>query len=155
MWLPRRIAQLAAVAGLLAASVTNAAEFPANFPGDVPIADYMQLITVSDFGEKGAMYNIHAPGKTITDVADWFSTGLAAAGWKVEGEQVSARNAILAYKKNGRKCGISITNFVMDASMQMDETIKGITLQLSGTDVAAAGKAETATEAATTMDAAE
>ena len=155
MWLPRRIAQIAAVTGLLAASVTNAAEFPANFPGDVPIADYMQLIDVSDFGAKGAMYNLHAPGKTIEDVADWFSSGLAAAGWKVEGEQVSARNAILAYRKNGRKCGISITNFVLDASMQMDESIKGITLQLSGTYVPAAEQAESATEAAEAMDAAE
>ena len=60
---------------------------------------------------------------------------------------MSDRNAILAYKKNKRKCGISITNFILNESMQMDETIKGITLQLSGTHAPAAEQEESTQEA--------
>jgi len=147
---PTRMRHLAGLVALLTLATVTAAELPGNFPGDVPIADYMQVTNVTVVRDS-MMVSLHAPGKTIADVAGWFQSGLAANGWKSEGEQVSERNAILAYKKNGRRCGVSITNFVMNEAMQMDDSIKGITLQVSGAEAPAEEEAEAAGEA--TMDA--
>ena len=134
----------------LCLGAANSAELPATFPDDVPIADYMEVISVINVGDDMSL-NLHAQGQTLANVANWFQSGLPAAGWTVEGEQVSAKNAILAYKKNGRRCGVTITDFVLNSSMQMDHSIKGITLQISGADVADEGSIETATEAASDM----
>ena len=120
--------------GLLLAFSTAAAssaELPANFPADVPIADYMQVTSVTVVRDS-MMLTLQAPDKTISDVAAWVRSGLDANGWKSEGDQESERNAILAYTKQGRRCGVSVTNFVFNESMQMDDSIKGITLQVSG-----------------------
>ena len=83
------------------------------------MAENIELIDVTDFGDKGAMVSLHAHDTTIADVA---------------------------------KCGISITNFVLNSSMQMDDTIKGITLQVSGAYVPAADQAESMTESAIAAD---
>ena len=128
------------------ATAAPAAELPAGFPADVPIADYMQVANVTVVRDS-MQVSLHAPGKSIDDVFAWFQSGLGANGWKSEGEQKSARNAILAYTKNGRRCGVSITNFIMNESMQMDDSIKGITLQLSG----GAKKKQESAEAASEM----
>ena len=131
----------------VATATTLASELPNNFPGDVPVADYMQVVNVTVVRDD-MMVDLHAPGKSIVDVVEWFKSGLTANGWKSEGEQVSGRNAILAYKKSNRKCGVIVTNFVMDSSMQMDDSIKGITLQLSNTKVPDSGAVESSSEAA-------
>ena len=130
----------------MAATAAPAAELPSGFPGDVPIADYMEVVNVTVVRDS-MMVGLQAPGKSIDDVFAWFQSGLSANGWKSEGEQKSARNAILAYTKDGRRCGVSITNFIMNESMQMDDSIKGITLQLSG----GAAKKEQPAEAASEM----
>lgn len=146
MWSPRKFKALVAAVALYAANCSFAADLPANFPGDVPVADYMQLAGVSEVGDT-LMVDLHAPGRSIGDIVEWFTSGLTAAGWTSEGEQVSARQAILAYKKNGRRCGVSVTNFVLNSSMQMDDTIKGITLQITGAPAAADDAVESTSEA--------
>ena len=151
MHLFSRVRTLLGIACLCAAAVANAAELPAEFPSDVPIADYMELINVTVVRDS-MMISFHAPDKTIEDVVAWFQSGLNANGWTSEGDHVTARNAILAYKKQGRRCGVSVTNFVMDEAMQMDDSIKGITLQLSGSKAPDEGTTDSAAEA--TMDAA-
>lgn len=108
-----------------------AAELPAGFPDDVPVADYMKVVGFTEVRDD-IMVDLHAPDQTLQGVVDWFEAGLTSAGWKSEGESISARQAILAYSKNGRRCGVTITNFVLNGSMQMDDSIKGITLQISG-----------------------
>ncbi len=129
------------------ASNSIATDLPASFPGDVPVANYMQVASVTEVGDN-LMVDLHAPGKTIDDVVGWFKSGLTAAGWESEAEQVSARDAILAYSKNGRRCGVIVTNFVLNSSMQMDDTTKGITLQIAGKYVPANDTVDSATEAA-------
>lgn len=131
----------------LLAAVCSAAELPANFPSDVPVADYMEVTNVMEVRDT-MMVDLQAPGQTIVSVTEWFKSGLADAGWKSDGESITDRNAILAYRKNGRKCGVSITDFVLNASAQMDRTTKGITLQITGAYVPDEGAVEEAAEAA-------
>jgi len=146
MWSRRIVNAVTAMAVLTLSSSGIAADLPASFPRDVPVADYMMVAGVTEVGDS-LMVDLHAPGKTIDDVVEWFKSELTAAGWESEGEQVSARNAILAYQQNGRRCGVSVTNFVFDGSMQMDDTTKGITLQISGASVPDDGATERASEA--------
>ncbi len=149
--LSRRIVEaVAAAAVLVFASGGFAADLPASFPGDVPVADYMVLAGVTEVGNS-MMVDLHAPDKTVEDVVDWFKSGLTAAGWESEGEQVSASDAILAYRKNGRRCGVVVTNFVLNGSMQMDDTTKGITLQITGASVPDDGSTDSASEAGDTI----
>ena len=135
---------------LFAGAAATATELPANFPADVPIAHYMQVTGVTVVRDS-MMVNLHAPDKTVGDVVDWFRANLGANGWKSEGDLVTERNAILPYTKQGRRCGVSITNFIMDESMQMDESIKGITLQLSGAAKVDDGAVEESSEAASDL----
>jgi len=146
----RNVKAFAAVAVFAFSNSGFAADLPASFPADVPVADYMSVAGVTEVGDS-MMVDLHAPDKSIDDVVEWFKSGLAAAGWKSEGEQVSGRNAILAYKKHGRRCGVTVTNFILNSSMQMDETIKGITLQITGAYTPDAGETESASEAADTI----
>lgn len=139
------------MAFFLFAGSSFAVDLPASFPNDVPVADYMQLAGVTEV-DNSMMIVFHAPGKTIDDVVEWFKSGLTSAGWESEAEQVTERNAILAYKKNGRRCGVSITNFVLSGSMQIDDTTKGITLQITGAYVPAGDVAESITEAADSIE---
>ena len=130
-----------------------AEELPANFPSDVPIADYMSVTSVTQV-KRDLMVDLHAPDKELTEVIDWFTSGLAAEGWEDNGQTVNDRRAILAFKKGNRRCGIMVTDFVLSPSMEMDDTIKGISLQLSGGDDpstsggSVSGAAEGAIEAA-------
>ena len=112
-------------------SAAIAADLPESFPGDVPVADYMTVASVTEVRD-ALMVDLHAPGKSVPEVVSWFKSGLEDAGWTSEGEQVSDRDAILAYRKNGRRCGVIVTNFILNSSMQMDEKTKGITLQITG-----------------------
>ena len=128
-------------------------ELPANFPADVPIADYMSVASVTQV-KRDLMVDLHAPDKELAEVVDWFTSGLAAEGWEDNGQTINDRRAILAFKKGDRRCGIMVTNFVLSPSMEMDETTKGISLQLSGGDgpstsgASVSGAAEGAVEAA-------
>lgn len=131
----------------LAAPVAVAAELPGSFPGDVPVANYMTVASVTEVKDT-LMVDLHAPGKSVADVVVWFKSGLEDAGWASEGEQVSERDAILAYRKNGRRCGVIVTNFILNSSMQMDEATKGITLQITGKAAPASDAADTAEESA-------
>lgn len=143
----RFVKAFAAAAVFVLSSNGFAADLPASFPGDVPVADYMVVAGVTEVGNS-MMIDLHAPDKTVEDVVEWFKSGLMAAGWESEGEQVSASDAILAYKKDGRRCGVSVINFVLNGSMQMDDTIKGITLQITGASVPDNSVIDSATEAA-------
>ena len=141
--------------GLLLAFATaaaNSTELPANFPSDVPIADYMQVTGVTVVRDSMMVY-LQAPDRTIGDVVAWFRSGLGANGWESEGDTESERMAILAYSKQGRRCGVSVTNFVMNEAMQRDDSIKGITLQLAGAPKSREDAAEEASEAASDMSA--
>jgi hypothetical protein len=131
---------------LVVFAAVAAAELPSGFPGDVPVADYMEVVGVSEVRDD-LMVDLHAPGQTLMDVVEWFRAGLTSAGWKSEGETISEQQAILAYSKNGRRCGVTVTNFVLNSSMQMDDSIKGITLQISG-NAAPSDDSESASEAA-------
>lgn len=128
-------------------ALSSAAELPANFPGDVPVADYMEFVSVSQVGND-MMVDLHAQDQALADVVEWFQSELPAAGWQSDGETITERNAILAYSKSGRNCGVIVTNFVLNSSMQMDESTKGITLQLTVVDDPGDGASEDATEAA-------
>lgn len=132
---------------LFSTAMLRAAELPASFPPDVPVAEYMVVVNVTQVRDD-LMIDLHAPGQTLQDVVDWFKSGLTAAGWNSDGETVLPRSAILAYSKDGRRCGVNITNFVMNESMQMDETIKGITLQIVGAAATASESSATASDAA-------
>ena len=134
-----------ALALFVAFAPATAAELPGSFPGDIPIADYMVVVNVTQVRDS-MMIDLHAPGQTLADVVEWFKSGLAAEGWKSDGESISERQAILPHSKNGRKCGVMVTNFVLNSSMQMDESTKGISLQISGAAAAAEESAEAASE---------
>lgn len=131
-------------AALLALSVSTTAytaELPATFPDDVPIAAYMVVTNVMQVRDDLSV-DLQAPGKDLAEVVEWFRSGLADAGWSSEGgESVTAKQAILAYKKDGRRCGVIVTDFVMSPSMQMDNSTKGITLQISNPDAPTGGGA--------------
>ena len=129
--LPRTL--LVMMTALAVPSFGHAAELPDTFPSDVPVADYMSVVSVTRFDDD-LKVSLEAEGQTLAGVAEWFQSGLTAAGWSVEGEQVSERNAILAYKKGSRRCGIMVTNFVLNESMQMDTSKKGISIQVSAAD---------------------
>ena len=66
-----------ALAVFLAFAPATAAELPGSFPGDVPIADYMVVVNVTQVRDS-MMIDLHAPGKTLADVVEWFQSGLAA-----------------------------------------------------------------------------
>lgn len=128
-------------------STLNATELPAAFPADVPIANYMKVVNVVQVRDD-MMIDLHAPGQTLASVVEWFQSGLTTAGWQSDGETISERQAILAFSKNGRTCGVSITNFVLNSSMQMDDSTKGITLQLTAAKSPTERESESASEAA-------
>ena len=147
MSLIKRLEMAAVASVLLAAPIAAAEELPASFPGDVSVADYMTVASVTEVKET-LMVDLHAPGKSVADVVEWFTSALEGAGWTSEGQQVSERDAILAYRKNGRRCGVIVTNFILNSSMQMDEKTKGITLQITGKSVRADDAVNTAEESA-------
>ena len=117
----------------LAMGAAQAAELPANFPGDVPVADYMVVVNVMQVGDDMKV-DLHAPGQSLADVVEWFQSGLTSQGWTSDGESINERSAILAFSKGGRRCGVNITNFILNESMQMDESIKGVGLLISAAD---------------------
>lgn len=147
MFAPRIFGAVAATAFYFAANCGFAADLPTSFPDDVPVAGYMSVASVSEVG-KTLMVDLHAPDKSVSDVVGWFKSGLTSAGWESEGEQVSERDAILAYRKNGRRCGVIVTNFVLNSSMQMDDTTKGITLQITAASAPAKSTIESTSESA-------
>ena len=58
----------------LAVATAAAIELPDNFPGDVPIAEYMQVTDVMVVRDN-LKVGLRAPGKTVADVAGWFQSG--------------------------------------------------------------------------------
>ncbi len=108
-----------------------AAVLPDAFPGDVPVADFWEVTSVSQVRDD-LMVDFHAPGQSMDSVAEWIIAGLTEAGWENVGDSASARNRILAFEKGDRRCGVLITNFVLSPSMQIDESIKGVQYQISG-----------------------
>jgi len=116
---------------IMFASICNADDLPAGFPPDIPIPDYADFTSSTNFdGNRRVTFN--AAGKSVPDVVTWFKEHLSESGWSLDSELVTDTNAILPFTKDGRKCGVSITDFVLNRSGQMDRTIKGITLQISG-----------------------
>ncbi len=101
---------------------------PGDFPSDVPLADYMACRAVTD---GGSAYNVilHAIDTPFPEVVAWFKTGMGENGWRLDASALEKPpNAILPFTKNGRNCGVSITNFVFDGSMQRDESPCGVTI---------------------------
>lgn len=135
----------------LFAGMAGATELPDNFPDDVPIGDNMEVAGVTVVGAD-MIVDLHAPGQTLAAVVDWFQAGLTSAGWQPDGQTINERKAILAFSKNGRRCGVSVTNFVLNSSMQMDDSIKGITLQLSANRDDDAASAEAVSETAVSAE---
>jgi hypothetical protein len=103
-------------------------ELPADWPSDVELAPYMLCASVSQV-RGNFMVSFHAPDKSLTDVVDWFTNMLVSNGWSSDGDTINDQRAILAYSKGDRTCGITIMNFVLDASMQRDDSTMGITIQ--------------------------
>jgi len=64
---------------LFAATAVVADELPAGFPGDVPVADYMEVVGVTEVRDDLAV-DLRAPGQTLAGVVEWCRSGLAAAG---------------------------------------------------------------------------
>ncbi|MBT8081402.1 MAG: hypothetical protein KJO56_03160 [Gammaproteobacteria bacterium] len=116
---------------LVMSKLSFAADLPDSFPGDVPVADFMEVTSVSQVRDD-LMVDFHAPGQAMDSVAEWVIAGMTDAGWKSTGDSGSSRNRILAFEKGDRRCGVMITNFVMSPSMQIDESIKGVQYQISG-----------------------
>lgn len=114
------------------------AELPAGFPEDVPLADYMIVVGVTQVRDD-MMISLHAPGRTVAEVSDWFENELTAAGWQLSGASKLPRGAILPFSKGTRRCGITITDFVLNSSAEMDHDIKSISLQISGSPGASEG----------------
>lgn len=107
---------------------TDAVELPADWPSDVELAPYMLCKSVTRVRDD-FMVSFHAPDKALTEFVDWFTSMLTANGWSSDGDSINDRGAILAYSKDNRRCGITVTNFILDASMQRDDTTLGITIQ--------------------------
>lgn len=125
------VIRVACLSMLIAALQAGAVDLPEDFPGDVPVADFMEptsFVQVRD----DLMADFQAPGQTMDGVAEWLIDNLTAAGWDHTDDSSAGRNRILVFMKGDRRCGVMITDFVMSPSMQMDETIKGVQLQISG-----------------------
>jgi len=120
--------------GLIPAGTGSAAEMtlPSGFPADVPIADYMTVKGITDV-KGNFMVDLHARDRSLAEVVEWFKTELGAEGWALKDELVTTTKAILPFTKNDRKCGISVTNFVLDESFQRDDSTRGITIQTAAT----------------------
>ena len=127
----KRVILVAAIVILALGWRANAAELPDAFPGDIPVADYMAVTSSTQVGDD-LMVDFHAPGQTMDGVAEWLIANLTAAGWNNSDDTGSSRSRILVFTKGDRRCGVMVTNFVMSPSMQMDETIKGVQMQISG-----------------------
>ena len=115
----------------LAILLTTVPAGAADLPGDVPVADFMEQTSFMQVRDS-IMADYHAPGQTMDGVAEWLIANLTAAGWDHTDDSSAGRNRILVFMKGDRRCGVMITDFVMSPSMQMDETIKGVQLQISG-----------------------
>lgn len=120
-------------------------------PSDVPIAGFMEVVDVAGTDDK-MIVTVHAAQKSVKEVAAWFQSQLTDQGWQLDGELVTATRAILPFKKGDRRCGITVTDFILNASMQMDRSTKGVSLQISGPgprqDKAAESAVESTIEAA-------
>ena len=108
--------------------VLGDAKLPSDFPSEVPLAEYMVCQSVTRVRDD-FMITFHAKDISLTEVVDWFKAELPKNGWKADPDLVNETSAILPFKKGDRSCGISITNFVLDASAQKDESTRGITIQ--------------------------
>ena len=107
------------------------AELPDTFPDDIPVADFMTVVSTMQVREE-LMVDFHAPGQTMDGVAEWLIAAMTGAGWENTDNTGSSRSRILVFFKGERRCGMMVTNFVMSPGMQMDETTKGIQMQISG-----------------------
>ena len=132
--------------------VASGTDLPASFPGDVPVADYMEVTSVMEVRDS-LMIDFNAPGQTMDGVAEWYIAEMTAAGWDNTSDGGHARSRILVFMKGDRRCGIMVTNFILTQSMQMDESIKKVQLQCSGgSDAGEASSASSAAEAAMTAE---
>ena len=108
-----------------------AAELPANFPSDIPVADFMTVFSSTQVRDDMNV-SFYAPGQTMDGVADWLISAMISAGWDHSDDSALPNSRILVFVKGDRRCGMMVTNAVMNESMQMDDTIKGIQMQVSG-----------------------
>ena len=138
---------LALLLGL--SGLSFATDLPDTFPGDVPVADFMEVTSVMQVRDDLTV-DFHAPGQSMDSVAEWVIAGMTEAGWQNTDDTPSSRNRILVFTKGDRRCGVMITNFVMNASMQMDDSIKGVQYQISGGSDSGQDEAAVASEAAGT-----
>ena len=107
------------------------ADLPDAFPDDIPVADYMTVVNSMQVRDD-LMVDFHAPGQTMDGVAEWLIAELTAAGWNNTDDTGSSRSRIMVFMKGDRRCGIMVTNSVMSPSMQIDNSTKGIQMQISG-----------------------
>ena len=108
-----------------------AAELPAGFPSDIPVADFMTVFSSTQVRDDMNV-SFHAPGQTMDGVAEWLIAAMTGAGWNHSDDSALPNSRILVFVKGDRRCGMMVTNSVMNESMQMDNTIKGIQMQISG-----------------------
>ncbi len=124
------IAAILAIALFSSSEITEGSELPAGLLCGVLVADFMHVTSVAEV--KGDYFvTIEAPDKSVTDIVAWFESQLKADGWNLGSRSVSATSAILPFQKSDRKCGVSVTDFVLDATGQLDRSVKGITVQVS------------------------
>ena len=107
------------------------AELPDSFPGDIPVADFMTVVSSTQVRDD-LMADFHAPGQTMDGVAEWLIGQMTASGWNNSDDSRLPNSRILVFIKGDRRCGVMVTNSVMSPSMQMDDTIKGVQMQISG-----------------------
>ena len=110
---------------------TISAELPDAFPGDIPVADFMTVFSSTQVRDDMNV-SFHAPGQTMDGVAEWLIAAMTGAGWELSDDSALPNSRIMVFVKGDRRCGMMVTNSVMNESMQVDNTIKGIQMQISG-----------------------
>ena len=96
-------------------TVGNSATMPDNWPSDVP-ANYSgaKILysgnTNPETGTKGAAVSYTVEGGSVQAITDYYKSGLAAQGWKLEGNADMGGQTIIGATKDTRTFGVSILN---------------------------------------------
>ena len=107
------------------------AELPDAFPADIPVADFMTVFNSTQVRDDMNV-SFHAADQSVDGVAEWLIAAMTDAGWDHSDDSTLPNSRILVFVKGDRRCGMMITNAIMNESMQRDDTIKGIQMQISG-----------------------
>lgn len=123
---------LLGIVSLIAVFSAPAAELPSNFPKDVRWSTDMKLMEVSEVKPGHFYVIVHAPDKPLGEVAEWFQTEMVKDGWQASRAHIDETRAVMPFKKDGRSCGITVANFILDKAARRDDSTRGITILIDG-----------------------